>query len=171
MRKIISIVTLITAVVAVSTNASAQVTSEAATSGATIVAPISIVKDIDLNFGNVAVSGTAGTVVLSTAGARTFTGGITLPTQDGSVTAAKFTVGGESDYTYAITLPASIELAGVTAANKMTLDSFVSLPLTTGQLASGTQTLLVGGTLNVLGGQPADTYSNDTDLKVTVNYN
>jgi hypothetical protein len=53
----------------------------------------------------------------------------------------------------------------------MTLDSFVSLPLTTGQLASGTQTLLVGGTLNVLGGQPADTYSNDTDLKVTVNYN
>jgi methionine-rich copper-binding protein CopC len=173
MKKIFTLVTLITAVVAVSTTANAQVTSEAASSGATIVAPISIVKDIDLNFGNVAVSAANGTVVLATDGTRTKTGGITLPTNIGTVTAAKFTVGGQDDYTYTIGLPtAAIELKGTgTNTTPMTLTSVVSLPATTGTLASGAQTLLVGGTLNVAGGQPADVYSNNTGLTVTVNYN
>jgi hypothetical protein len=172
MRKILSLVTIITAVVAVSTTANAQVTSPAAASGATIVAPISIVKAGDLNFGNVAVSTVAGTVVLATDGARTLTGGITLPVNTGTVTAAKFTVGGQDDYTYTIALPtAAITLTGVTPANTMTLTTVVSNPATTGQLTSGTQTLLVGGTLNVTGGQPADVYSNTTGLTVTVNYN
>jgi hypothetical protein len=173
MRKIISIVTLITAVVAVSTTANAQVTSQAATSGATIVAPISIVKDIDLNFGNVAVSTANGTVVLATGGTRTPTGGVTLPKSDvGTVAAASFTIGGQDNYTYSIELPtAEIMLKGVTEANTMTLTNVVSDPATTGTLATGAQTLLVGGTLNVAGSQPADVYSNTTGLTVTVNYN
>jgi hypothetical protein len=172
MKKIFALVTLITAVVAVSTTANAQVTSPAANSGATIVAPITIVKDVDLNFGNVAVSTVAGTVVLATDGARTLTGGITLPVNTGTVTAAKFTVGGQDDYTYTIALPtAAITLTGVTPANTMTLTTVVSDPATTGTLSSGAQTLLVGGTLNVAGGQPADVYSNATGLTVTVNYN
>jgi methionine-rich copper-binding protein CopC len=173
MKKIFSLVTLITAVVAVSTTANAQVTSPAVISGVIIVAPITIVKDVDLNFGNVAVSGTAGAVVLATDGTRTKSGGITLPNQAGSPTAAKFTVGGQDNYTYSIGLPtAAIELNGTgTNTTKMTLTSVVSLPATTGTLASGAQTLLVGGTLNVAGGQPADVYSNNTGLTVTVNYN
>jgi hypothetical protein len=171
MRKILSLVTLFTAVVLVSTTAEAQV-SATAVSGATIVAPISIVKAVDLNFGNVAVSTVAGTVVLATGGARTFTGGITLPNQNGTVTAASFTIGGQDNYTYSIALPtAAITLTGVTPANTMTLTTVVSDPATTGTLSSGAQTLLVGGTLNVAGGQPADVYSNATGLTVTVNYN
>jgi hypothetical protein len=172
MKKIFTLVTLITAAVAVSTTANAQATSPVAASGATIVAPITIVKDVDLNFGNVAVSAVAGTVVLATDGARTSTGGITLPVNTGTVTAAKFTVGGQDDYTYTIALPtAAITLTGVTPANTMTLTTVVSDPATTGKLTSGTQTLLVGGTLNVIGGQLADVYSNTTGLTVTVNYN
>jgi hypothetical protein len=173
MKKIFTLVTLITAAVAVSTTANAQATSPVAASGATIVAPITIVKDVDLNFGNVAVSAVAGTVVLATDGARTSTGGITLPVNTGTVAAAKFTVGGQDDYTYTIALPtADITLNGTgTNTTPMTLTSVVSLPATTGKLTSGTQTLLVGGTLNVIGGQLADVYSNTTGLTVTVNYN
>jgi hypothetical protein len=172
MRKIISIVTLITAVVAVSTTANAQATGTAA-SGSTVVTPISISKLVDLNFGNVAVTSTAGTVVLLPDGTRSKTGGVTLSTANpGAVAAASFTVSGQGSYTYAITLPTSdITLTGVTAANTMTLGSFTSTPSATGTLANGTQNLLVGGTLAVKAEQGADTYSNAAGLSVTVNYN
>lgn len=172
MRKISSIVTLITAVVAVSTTANAQATATAA-SGATIVTPISITKQVDLNFGNVAVTTTAGTVMMTPGGVRSTTGGVTLPTTTGTVAAASFTVGGQADYTYNVTLPtADITLAGLTPANTMSLGSFTSSPSdTAGALLSGTQTLTVGGTLTVKASQEADTYANAADLTVTVNYN
>jgi len=48
---------------------------------------------------------------------------------------------------------------------------FVSDPLTTGTLTGGAQTVNVGATLNVEGGQAAGVYTNTTDLTVTVNYN
>jgi hypothetical protein len=66
------------------------------TATATIVTPISIIKTVDMNFGNVAVqSTTGGTAVLSPAGIRTATGGVTLPVTPGTVTAASFTVNGQ----------------------------------------------------------------------------
>src|SRR4249920_2521913 len=84
----------------------AQATASA-TATATIVAPIAISKTVDLNFGNVAVIA-FGTVVLSPVdGTRTKTGGVTLPSTIGTVTAASFDVTGEGVYTYAITLPSS----------------------------------------------------------------
>src|SRR5258705_7180265 len=82
----------------------AQATASA-TATATIVAPIAISKTVDMNFGNVAVIA-AGTVVLSpSTGNRTKTGGVTLPSTIGTVTAASFDVTGEGAYTYSITLP------------------------------------------------------------------
>jgi hypothetical protein len=53
----------------------------------------------------------------------------------------------------------------------MTVGTFVSDPLTTGTLTGGAQTVNVGATLNVEGGQAAGVYTNTTDLTVTVNYN
>src|SRR3954469_12696318 len=89
----------------IATSLHAQETATA-TATATIVTPISITKTVDMNFGNVAVqSTTGGTVVLTPAGVRTKTGGVTLPTTNGTVTAASFTVTGTGNYTYAITLP------------------------------------------------------------------
>ncbi len=149
----------------------AQVSSTA-TSTATIVTPISIAKTIDMNFGNVAVSATAGTVVLAPAGTRTPTGGVTLPVTAGTVTAASFTVTGTAGYTYAITLPTT----AVTLINgtfNMTAAAFTSTPTTTGTLsAGGTQTLNVGATLAVAASQAAGLYaSTASGFTVTVNYN
>jgi hypothetical protein len=170
MKKSNSIIMLI--LIAFSTAAVAQ-ESATASSSATIVSPIGIAQSVDMNFGNVATNGTGGTVVLTTGGSTSITGGVTLPANTGTVTAAAFAVTGEADYTYTIALPSgAITLEdGAGTPNQMTVGTFVSDPLTTGALTSGAQTVNVGATLNVAGGQIAGTYTNTTDLTVTVNYN
>lgn len=158
------------AVAGFATNAAAQETATA-TATATIVTPISITKTVDMNFGNVAVqSTTGGTVELTPAGARTSTGGVTLPATNGTVTAASFTVNGNGNYTYAITLPSS-PLTITSGGNTMTVTGFNSTPSGTGALTAGTQTLNVGATLNVSAAQPSGVYVSGTPFDVIVNYN
>lgn len=143
-----------------------------ATATATIVTPISITKTVDMNFGNVAVqSTTGGTVVLAPDGTRTQTGGVTLPVTPGTVTAASFTVNGQGTYTYAITLPSTALNLSDGASHTMTVTAFTSTPSGTGALTAGTQTLNVGGTLNVGAAQTAGVYVSATPFNVTVNYN
>jgi hypothetical protein len=169
MKKLSVLFSLVAILTIASFTAKAQV-SATATSSANIIGPISITKNIDLSFGNVAVSPTlGGTVVLAPAGTRTQTGGVTLPVITGSVTAAKFTVSGQSGTTYAITLPASVVLAN--GGNSMTVDAFTSTPTATGTLTSGTEEIFVGGTLHVAAAQVSGLYTNTSDLVVTVNYN
>ena len=88
--------------------------SSTASSNATIVAPISMTKNVDMNFGTAAVStGTGGKVILAPAGMRTTAGGgVTLPSTTGTVTAASFTVAGAPGYTYSISLPSSAVISG-----------------------------------------------------------
>jgi len=174
MKKITSIIAIITLSIAFSATASAQVTANAPTTS-TIVAPIKITKNVDMKFGNVAVSSTAGTVLMtaSATATRTPSGGVTLPTTaTGSPTAAKFTVTGEGVYTYAITLPtAAFTLTKATTLETMTVSTFTSTPSATGTLTAGTQDLYVGATLNVGASQVAGLYENTTGFAVTVNYN
>jgi hypothetical protein len=168
-----SLLTAIAIIVIFSLNASAQVTATAPTY-ATIVTPISILKNTDMNFGNVAVSSTAGTVILAPASNRTLTGGVTLPVTAGTVTAAQFTVSGQADYTYAITLPTAdftITNTDSVGAETMTVNAFSSTPDATGTLTSGTENILVGATLNVSASQVTGLYTSGTDFDVTVNYN
>jgi len=158
------------ALVCAATTVRAQETASA-TVTATIVTPISITKDVDMNFGNVAVqSTTGGTVVLTPAGTRTRTGGVTLPTTAGTVTAAQFTVSGTSGYTYTITLPTT-PLTITSGANTMTVTAFTSTPSGTGTLTGGSEVVNVGATLNVAAAQPAGVYVSGTPFNVTVNYN
>jgi len=155
-------------VVGFSTNAFAQ--TGTTSTAATIVTPIGITNSVAMNFGNIATNGAVGTVVLTPAGTRTSTGGITLPATAGTVTAASFNVTGQGTYTYTITLPASlITLAGTTAG--VTVGTFVSNPSATGALAAGAQTVLVGATLNLPVSVVAGSYTNAAGLFVTVNYN
>lgn len=153
-------------------NANAQATATA-TATATIVTPISITKNVDMNFGNIAVSAASGgTVILAPAGTRTTAGagGVTLPAVTGTVTAASFTVNGNGSYTYAITLPSSpVTLTGPAAAT-MDATAFTSTPSATGTLTGGTQNLLVGATLTVAAAQAAGVYTSG-NFNVTVNYN
>jgi len=160
-------------IVALSANAFAQATASA-TATATIVAPIAITKTVDLNFGNVAVIA-AGTVILAPSdGTRTKTGGVTLPNEVGTVTAASFNVTGEGNYTYSITLPSSdYIITRIGGTETMTVNNFKSFPdvADNGALTNGAQTLNVGATLNVAAAQLAGVYTNATGFDVTVNYN
>jgi hypothetical protein len=147
--------------------------SATATSSATIVTPITIANGANMNFGNIAVNNTLGTVSLPAAAApvRTVTGGCTLPATAGTVSAARFTVTGQTGYTYSISLPASASLTGPGAP--MTANAFVSTPTVAagGLLTGGSQTLYVGATLNVAASQTAGAYTTGTAFTVTVNYN
>jgi hypothetical protein len=159
---------------AVASESHAQATATASAT-AVIVTPISISKTADMHFGNLAVSASnLGDVTLAPAGTRIATGGVTLPAVTGSPAAASFTVSGEANYTYAISLPSSaIQLVHSTnSLLDMDAHTFVSSPATTGTLsATGTQTLNVGATLDVAAGQAAGTYTTGTNFAVTVNYN
>jgi hypothetical protein len=170
MKKIFAVVVLLMVTVA----SYAQVTATA-TATATIVTPIAITKTIDMNFGNVAVIASPGTVVLTPASTRTVTGGVTLPVVAGTVTAASFTVVGTPGYTYAITLPSNdlvIQRTTPPGPETMTVNVFTSDPTPTGTLGiGGTETLNVGATLNVAGSQAAGVYVSPTPFSVTVNYN
>ena len=160
------------AIFGVTNRANAQA-SATANASAYVITPISITKTLDMNFGNLAVSAsTGGTVVLSTAGARTATGGVTLPSTTGTVTAATFTVTGEGSYTYDITLPSSAVTLTDGAGHSMTVNAFTSDPTAlAGALTAGSQTLYVGATLNVAAGQASGNYTTATPFTVTVNYN
>lgn len=170
MKPGIRIIALLAIFSGISFHLEAQVTATATTT-ATLITPISINKDVDLNFGNIAVSPTlGGTVVLPLSGSRTLTGGVTLPIVTGTVTLASFTVHGEGNSTYSITLPSSA-ITLTAASGNMTVDNFVSSPANTGALTNGSQILKVGATLNVGAAQAAGTYTNSSGLYVTVNYN
>lgn len=173
MKKITSIIAIVTLSITFSATASAQVTANAPTT-ATIVAPIAITKNVDMYFGNVAVSTVLGTVVMPALDTptRTASGGVTLPAVTGTPTAAKFTVSGEGSYTYAITLPtAALTLTKATTLETMTVSTFTSTPSATGALTAGSQIVYVGATLNVGASQVAGLYANTTGFAVTVNYN
>ncbi|WP_276133480.1 DUF4402 domain-containing protein [Polluticoccus soli] len=169
---------LLVAVVAVmffSADAFAQQSSSAsANTSATIIQPIAISKTVDMNFGNIAVHSTNnGTVVLGTNNSRSQTGGVTLPlATPGTVTSAEFDVTGAANYTYSITLPSTPVVLDDNNGHNMNVTTFVSNPSPTGTLdANGEQTITVGATLNVTGGQAPGTYDSDQDFQVIVNYN
>jgi len=170
MKKITILVSLVALFTIASLTVNAQVSATATATG-TIVTPIAIANSGNMNFGNVAVSGIAGTVILTPAGTRTKGGGVTLPAVPGTVTAAHFAVTGTSNYTYSITLPLTATTV-TSGSNTMTVTAFTSTPTTTGTLSgTGTQTIDVGATLNVGANQAAGTYVSGTPFSVTVNYN
>ena len=168
------IIALSIGLVGFATTSNAQATATA-TATATIVTPISITKNTDMNFGNVAVqASTGGTVVLTPAGTRTRTSGVTLPATVGTVAAAAFTVNGTGTYTYAITLPSSaltLTHSGGAGTGTMTADNFTSTPSATGALTAGAQNITVGATLNVAAAQAPGVYLSSPGFDVTVNYN
>ena len=83
-------------------------------------------------------------------------------------TAAKFTVIGASSEKYRMQAPSSIKLkSGTTELN---LNLTYNKEATGNTLTGGSSTILVGGTLSIPANTVAGTYSNTTDLKITVNY-
>lgn len=135
---------------------------------ADLLTAISISKNqnMDLRFGDIIKSGTAGTVILTPAGDRSRAGGVTLGLLSSSGP-AMFTVTSDPNIDYSIILPSSISLTGPGGA---TLDvSLVSSPSSSGHLdINGQQTLAVGGTLTVGANQADGAYTGT--FSVTVAY-
>ena len=167
MKKITILVSLVALFSIASVSVQAQVTATATAAG-TIVAPIAIAKNIDMNFGNVAVNAVAGTVVLATDDSRSKTGGVTLPAVAGTVTAAQFTVTGTAGYAYTFTVP-TVATTVSNGTDNMTITNFTSNSL--GLLTGGTEVVKVGATLNVGASISAGLYTSAAPFTVTVNYN
>ncbi len=144
----------------------AQAASDTSNATATIVAAIAITNTQDLAFASIVPSGSADTVIVSAAGARTCGGTLTCT---GTVTASSFDVTGGANLTYAVTLPgAAANLTG--PGTDMTVDTWTDSISSAGTLdGAGTQTFTVGGTLNVGANQTAGAYTGT--FSVTVDYN
>lgn len=152
------------------TTANAQSTATASTT-AVLVTPISVSKTTDMHFGTVAASGTAGTVILDYADGRTTTGGASLPSGSTLQKTAVFDVTGEGTSGFSISIPSSpITLTG-SVSGSMTVSDFLADLGASSTLVGGAKTIKVKATLNVSAGQVAGTYTNASDLFVTVNYN
>ena len=151
---------------------SAIAASVPADSSGTVVAPIKIEKAADLIFGSFAAGADPGVVTISTSGARTKSGGVTLISTAGG--AARFTVTGATGASFGISLSGTTLTSGsdtmsFTPVSDLTGAKSPSGTVTTGTLAGGTQTLYVGGALAVLADQAAGTYTGS--LTATVEYN
>lgn len=138
----------------------------------------SISTSQNLSFGTFTPGG-GGTVVVSPAGARTATGGVTLFTaaQFSQPAAASYIVANPSNgvSSFTITLPASsVILTRTGGTATMSVGTFTSNPVTGqgtnkkgfGQLAGGSGNFTVGATLTVGASQAAGTYTGTYSVTV-----
>jgi hypothetical protein len=168
MRTVLLSLAIAAVALSLATGAFAQASANA-NATATIASTIGITKTADMNFGKM-LAGTGGTVVLSTASGRTATGGVVLVAGTPAVTAAAFTVTGEPNATYNVTIPTG-NVTLTSGGSTMVANAFTSNPAgTAGSLnAGGTQTLMVGATLTVGNAQAVGTYSGSFDVSVAYN--
>jgi hypothetical protein len=138
---------------------------------ATAIAASSIVVSVTqpLGFGKFA-AGSGGSVSISPAGARTFTGGVVLISSS-SGSPAEFSLNGTPDLVYSISLPANgVIVLSKAGGGSMTLTQFTSTPAGTGQLNGlGRQTITIGATLNVGAQSASGSYTGSFDLVVDYN--
>lgn len=157
----------------------AQVTLNSSAT-AVIVTTIAMTKQQDLHFGNLAVTTTAGTCVLTPmAGVptRSITGGVTLPAFIGTPLAAQFTVTGVGGQYFTIYIPPDVTVITL-GANSMDVDTYttdqtlLSANNWRGQLdaTNGDRIFYVGATCHVNASQAPGTYTNAGGFPVTVNY-
>lgn len=158
------------AMIGLSLSANAQATGTVVTN-AEVITPISIAGDVALEFGSIVGTTAGGTVTIATDGTRTGTTEL-IPSNVGTApAAAQFTVTGQEDYTYSLTLPTVAFAITNGATGTMDVDGFTSNE--TGNLTGGTEVINVGATLTVGVNQESGTYTSaiGEELSVTVQYN
>ena len=146
------------------------------TASANVITPLTVTETIPLAYGTIAGGSTAGTVVMSSAGAISATGGATFVSASAS-NQATFDITGAISTAITVTLAtAGAQLDdGAGAGAAMALGTFTNtaLPVTTD--AAGAATFDVGATLSVGINQGAGTYNTlvangGVPYTVTVNY-
>ena len=121
------------------------------TASATVIAPIAVTQSTAMEFGSIAPTAAAGSIVMATDGTRSATNVDILA---GTSAAAAFGVTGSGTQSYSVSLPSSaITLSD--GANSMTVDAFDHDAGATPALAGGVGSFNVGATLNVGANQAA----------------
>jgi len=183
MKKTLFIFAAILLMAGISAPLMAQVTLSGNTAGAELVKVLTITNTTPLHFGVIGItSGTAGTVVMSTAVVRTPGAATTTIINTGTQrTVALFTISGTADDTYTIGLPSTIAVTtGVGTGNYATTISALRVKVdaaaeatavgATGTLSgAGASSFLLGGTLNIGAAQELGVYAGT--YNVTVDYN
>lgn len=154
--------------------------AEAATVGlkmtAIILAPIAIASVSPLHFGTATVGATAGIIKITTAGARSQTGSVTLVTGAAAEQEGVFSITAKKALAFSVTAPTKATVTS--AANKMTVNDFrfgdaLGVGSAT-KMTAATNTVSaavnynLGGTLNVGAAQAPGTYTGTVTL--TANY-
>lgn len=145
----------------------APVTAQA-TARAEIVQALTVTNTADLDFGSIALSGVAGTVVVDTNGAATCTN----VTCYGTTSAASFDVTGSFNKTLTVSIPVTTTLGNgtdtialnnyTTSAAAVAGETYYTMVLD----GSGLGTFSVGGTLNLQGTESEGTYTGTFDVAV-----
>lgn len=138
----------------------AQAATATATARANILRQITVTRTADLDYATIITAPTAGTVQVSTAGARTCGGALVC---SGTATAAAFSVVGTVGQVATVSVPASVTLTS--GSNNMTstlVSSNATLTL------AATNSFSVGGTLSVGANQADGVYAGT--FNVTVDY-
>ena len=129
--------------------------------------PIFIEKTRDLDFGNIVPGPAGGTVQMSTAGVRTFTGS-PVAGNAADEGPAIFKVTGVAGEGYDIVLPDPFMLEG--PGDDMLVDGIASTPSGSGVLGiGGDQSFGVGATLHVGADQTPGAYTKSFEVTVTYN--
>lgn len=142
-------------------------TSRTVSATATVRKALSLSKTSDLAFGTIRApnSGT-GTVIISTAGARSIGSGTPYLFPTPSFSAANYNAAGQSGAAVTVSVPASVTLTSGSNTLTATLSPSVSGAQT---LNGGALNIKVGGTLTIPSGQAGGNY--DGIFTVTVTYN
>lgn len=173
--------TMVLAAMALTGGAWAQSNTATAVATATVVAPLTVEKEFDMNFGSfAATTGAASVMKLST---TALTAGSTAKIYTGATpTAAQFAVTGDTVRTFAVDYSTSddvltsgtdtmavdwtaVVMSAATAATDLA-DGSLDLD---GTLTAGAANIFAGGNLTVGAYQPAGVYTGN--LVVTVAYN
>jgi hypothetical protein len=188
MKKVTLLAILATA--AFSANATAQTAATETTNAKAKLIKVMTLTNVGdgLNFGTaVLTDGTAGTVTISTAAVRSYTGSAAAAALTGGATqaptVASYTVTGTPNETYAVSLPTTpVTLTSTTAATasgtqttmeitdfKASFDAGVTDKTTSTLSSSGGDSFVVGGLLTIKPLQIPGVYTGT--YNVTINYN
>ena len=149
--------------------------------GVVFIVPAALTQTSQLHFGTInLVTIAAGTCILSTAGARTFTGGLNGSASVPLATNAAYTVTGKIGATYAVTLPAAAVTlrmgVSVAAPDNVTVSAFTSMflgapadALTSKLSITGTDSFVVGATLTTMASQNAGVYAGTFNISIDYN--
>lgn len=176
MKKNIIAISCLAALVAFGSDVRADGTTSAT---AKIIGSLTITKDEttstsgDLAFGSIVPNAIGGTVVINPfgSGARTPSGVQVISSTFGP---AAFTLSGEANATYAVTLPSTATITKTGGTETMTVDTFTSTLSGTGLVVTGTLvgtggSFKVGGKLHVAADQTPGSYTGT--FMVTAAYN